>query len=177
MNPCPCGYFNVANRVCSCARYRVAEYHARVSGPLLDRIDITLETRAVELKHITRLDGDEPTSEQYRARVESARERQRHRFRAENGVFCNAQMGPRALKRFCQMSDEAKAALERAVALHGFSARAHDRILKLARTRADLEGHGGIETIDMHFAIGCRMIDRRNWIQTPDYSPRRTDTG
>lgn len=164
MNPCPCGYFNVLGHHCGCVRSRVADYHARVSGPLLDRIDITLETRAVDLRHITALDSKELPSAHYRSRVEAARARQRARFREEPGVYCNAQMSPRQLRRFCQMSPRAQRDLAQAVARFGLSARAHDRILKLALTRADLEGHGRIEDEDMRFAIGCRVIDRRNWL-------------
>lgn len=164
MNPCPCGYFNVANRQCTCARNRVLDYHARVSGPLLDRIDITLETRAVDVEAITRLELEEKPSAWYRERVEEARERQRRRFETEPGVYCNAQMGPRLLARHCGTSQLAASHLKRAVSHFALSARAHDRILRLARTRADLEGHERIEDPDMHFAIGCRVLDRRGWL-------------
>jgi len=164
MNPCPCGYFNVANRQCSCARNRVLDYHARISGPLLDRIDISLETRAVDVEVITQLESHEKPSAWYRARVEEARERQRRRFENEPGVYSNAQMGPRLLARHCRTSQLAASHLKRAVAHFALSARAHDRILRLARSRADLEGHDRIEDHDMHFAIGCRVLDRRGWL-------------
>ncbi len=172
MNPCPCGYYNVAGRQCLCPRFRVSEYHARVSGPLLDRIDITLETRPVELRHITNLESKEKPSALYRSRVEEARERQRHRFRDDPGVFCNAQMTTRQLRRHCRMSVRAQSDLERAVDRFGLSARAHDRILKLARTRADLEGHERIEDEDMRFAISCRVIDRDAWLPRDERSTR-----
>ncbi|MBI3181781.1 MAG: YifB family Mg chelatase-like AAA ATPase [Myxococcales bacterium] len=164
MNPCPCGYYNVIERDCRCNRLRVAEYHAKVSGPLLDRIDITLETRPVELRHLTALDSAERPSTYYRARVEQARDRQRFRFRPEAGTYCNAQMSPRQLRRYCQISPKAQADLETAVWQLGLSARAHDRILKLALTRADLSGHARIEGDDMRFAISCRVLDRKTWL-------------
>lgn len=166
MNPCPCGYFNVSQRQCQCQEHRVFEYHARVSGPLLDRVDITLETEAVPYKAIASEAG-RMTSESIRARVEEARNRQRHRFREHPNVFCNAQMTPTMVRRFCKTSAIAEADLARAMDQFGLSARAHDRILKLARTRADLEGHERIEAIDMHLAINCRTLDRKTWL-TPE---------
>jgi len=179
MNPCPCGYFNVPGQQCKCKEHRVFDYHSRVSGPLLDRIDITLQTRPVEYDQIVRADAQELPSAHYRARVEAARERQRARFRDEPGVYCNAQMPPRLVRRYCTLSAVAERALERAVRSHGLSARAHDRILKLALTRADLEGHSRIEDLDIHIAIDCRIIDRRGWLYAntqgshkPDYLSR-----
>ncbi len=170
MNPCPCGYYNVSTHRCTCVKYRVADYHARVSGPLLDRIDITLETRPVELRHITALDSTEAASSHYRNRVEAARDRQRHRFKGDPGTYSNAQMTPRMLRRYCQMSAMSQQSLELAVSRFGLSARGHDRIIKLALTRADLQGHSKIETEDMCFAIGCRVIDRRGWLPARDAS-------
>ncbi|MFZ5470228.1 MAG: YifB family Mg chelatase-like AAA ATPase [Myxococcota bacterium] len=164
MNPCPCGYYNVLGRQCRCAPHRISEYHARVSGPLLDRIDITLETHPVELSDITSLDLSGKPSSYYRQRVEAARDRQRHRFANESGIYCNAQMTPRILRKHCQMSPRSRRDLTMAVARFGLSARAHDRILKLALTRADLQGHAQIEDEDMRFAISCRVIDRHNWL-------------
>ncbi|HEX8823321.1 MAG TPA: YifB family Mg chelatase-like AAA ATPase [Archangium sp.] len=166
MNPCPCGYFNVPGRNCQCKDYRVFDYHSRVSGPLLDRIDITLQTRPVEYHHIARADGEEPPSAYYRERVEAARERQRARYRDEPGVYCNAQMPARLLRRYCKPSPKAESMLEKAVHTFGLSARAHDRILKLARSRADLEGHERIEDVDVQLAIDCRQMDRRGWLHT-----------
>lgn len=163
MNPCPCGYHNVADRRCQCKPHKLAEYHARISGPLLDRIDITLETRPVDIKALSAADGLERPSSWYRERVEAARERQRYRFRAHPSVRCNAQMTIGLQTLHCAMSAGAQGQLERAVDVFGLSARAHDKIRKLARTRADLEGHDRITDEDMHFAINCRVIDRRNW--------------
>ncbi|HEX8704709.1 MAG TPA: YifB family Mg chelatase-like AAA ATPase [Myxococcaceae bacterium] len=175
MNPCPCGYFNVPGQQCKCPEHRVFEYHARVSGPLLDRIDITLQTRPVEYHQMVRADITEPSSAYYRERVEAARERQRARFRDEPGVYCNAQMPPRLVRRYCTLSAVAERALETAVRQYGLSARAHDRILKLALTRADLEGHARIEDIDIRIAIDCRIIDRRGWLYANTQGIGRAD--
>jgi magnesium chelatase family protein len=175
MNPCPCGYFNVPGHRCTCQEHRVFDYHARVSGPLLDRIDITLQTRPVEFHQIARADAQEQPSAYYRDRVEAARERQRARFRDEPGVHCNAQMPPRLLRRHCALSPKASKMLERAVHQHGLSARAHDRILKLALTRADLEGHARIDDEDLKLAIDCRIIDRRGWLHANTHGTSRPD--
>ncbi len=164
MNPCQCGFYNVADRVCSCRGQRVIDYFNRVSGPLLDRLDITLDTRPVEVERLVALEGKERSSAEYRARVEAARERQAHRYREHPGVLCNAQMGPRLLARYTRATPQARRMLELAVKGFGLSARAHDRILKLARTRADLESRPDISEEDMNFAIGCRMLDRRSWL-------------
>jgi magnesium chelatase family protein len=163
MNPCPCGYFNVPGRVCSCPEVRVLDYHARVSGPLLDRIDITLQTRPVEYHEMADQTDGLPSAH-YRARVEAGRDRQRHRFADCPGVHCNAQMPSTLARVHCKMSRRAEKMLELAVRHHALSARAHDRILKLSRTRADLEGHDRIEDVDMQLAIDCRMLDRKGWL-------------
>ena len=173
MNPCPCGYFNVYGRICTCAEFRVADYHARVSGPLLDRIDISLQTKPLGYRKIASLHEDELPSAHYRRRVEAARERQRHRFRADSGIYCNAQMTPALMRQHCAMSPKSEKMLEMAVKQHGLSARAHDRILKLARTRADLEEHDCIEDDDMALAIDCRMIDRKSWLAGMSAARRR----
>ncbi|MBU8894330.1 ATP-binding protein [Corallococcus sp. H22C18031201] len=164
MNPCPCGYFNVPGRTCTCSEHRVFDYHSKVSGPLLDRIDITVQTRAVEYHQLSSTAPPELPSHHYRQRVAIARERQRERFKAEPGVHCNAQMPVHLLRRYCVLAPRAERTLELAVRHHGLSARAHDRILKLALTRSDLEGHARIEDVDMQLAVDCRMLDRRSWL-------------
>ncbi|AEI62235.1 Mg-chelatase subunits D/I family, ComM subfamily protein [Corallococcus macrosporus] len=165
MNPCPCGYYNVPNRPCTCGEQRVFDYLTRVSGPLLDRIDISIQTRPVEYHHMARSTVQEPSSRYYRERAQAARERQRARYRDEPGLHCNAQLPAHLLRRYCGMSERAEAMLQQAVRMYGLSARAHDRIVKLALTRADLEGHGRIEQSDMQLAINCRMLDRRGAAQ------------
>lgn len=164
MNPCPCGYFNVADRQCECNRNRVLDYHGRISGPLLDRIDITLQSRAVEVKTMTELKVRRKPSAEYRSRVEEARLRQRARFKDTPGILTNAQMTPRQMTEHCSLGARAQQLLKNAVSTFGLSARAHDRILKLARTRADLEGRANIADVDLMFAINCRVTDRRTWL-------------
>lgn len=168
MNPCPCGYYRTLTRPCTCKPGRVRDYMGRISGPLLDRLDITLETRPVEVKLLTTSTRKERPTAWFRTRVEVARDRQAHRFRELPGVLCNAQMGPRHLHRFCTTSGDAPALLEDAVKRFGLTARAHDRILKMARSRADLEDHEHITEDDMHFAVGCRMVDRADWFAAAD---------
>jgi magnesium chelatase family protein len=163
MNPCPCGYYNVPERRCSCPEARVHAYQSRVSGPLVDRMDITLQTRPVEYRRLVPRDHPEPPSSWYRDRVVEARARQRHRFRDLPGVHCNAQMGPRQLRAACTLAPGAERALANAVEFHRLSARAHDRLLKLARTRADLEGRDVIAEEDMMLAVDCRQMDRAHW--------------
>jgi magnesium chelatase family protein len=164
MNACPCGRLAVDGQRCTCPRNRVLEYHARVSGPLLDRIDITVLTRRVEGYRLAALARPETPSSWYRQRVEAARERQRERFKDEAGVRCNAQMPPRLVRRHCQTTPRAEEMLRLAMDRYGLSARAHDRILKLSRTRADLQGHGDIEDVDVQLAVDFRVMDRRDWL-------------
>jgi magnesium chelatase family protein len=164
MNPCPCGYYNVATRPCTCARTKVVDYHGRISGPLIDRIDISLESRPVDVMALAHANPDEKPSAWYRTRVEAARAIQTARFTEAPGIFCNAQMGPRLLRRHCAVTANAQRQLHTSIERFGLSARAHDRILKLARTRADLEGHERIEDQDMAFAINCRTLDRRDYL-------------
>jgi magnesium chelatase family protein len=164
MNPCPCGFFNVGERSCSCKKSRVLDYNARVSGPLLDRLDITMPTRPVDVKMLTQANRAEKPTSFFRERVEAAREVQARRFREHPGIFCNAQMGPRLLREHSASIGGAARLLELSVRSFKLSARAHDRIVKMARTRADLEGHPLITAEDMQFAVGCRVLDREGWL-------------
>jgi magnesium chelatase family protein len=164
MNACPCGRLGVPGARCSCPRQRVLEYHARVSGPLLDRFDITVITRRVEGYRLAASAQPERPSAYFRARVEAARERQTERFGNDPGVRCNAQMTPRLVRQHCRTTPKAEAMLRIAMDRYGLSARAHDRILKLARTRADLEGHRDIEDADVTLAVDFRVMDRKDWL-------------
>lgn len=164
MNACPCGRLGVADARCLCLRHRVLEYHSRVSGPLLDRIDITVLTRRVEGYRLAASAKPEVPSAYYRARVEDARQRQRERFREQPGIHCNAQMSPRLVRQYCRTTAQAETMLRLAMDRYGLSARAHDRILKLARTRADLEGHEDIEDMDVRLAVDFRVMDRKDWL-------------
>ena len=164
MNPCPCGYFNVRDRQCVCSPQRVMDYHTRVSGPLLDRIDITLQTRPVEYAQWADPDHTEKPSTYHQHRVEAARARQRFRFKDTETIHCNAQMLPVQMAEHCQLEASTERFLRQAVERFGHSARAYNRILKLARTRADLENHPHIQEGDLRIAIDCRILDRRGWL-------------
>ena len=166
MNACPCGRLGVPKARCSCPRYRVLEYHARVSGPLLDRIDLTVLTRRVEGYRLAASATPEKPSAYFRERVQAARTRQQVRFRDHPGVHCNAQMTPRLVRRHCRTTPKAEEMLRLAMDRYGLSARAHDRILKLARTRADLLDHGDIEDSDVQLAVDFRVMDRRDWLMS-----------
>ena len=164
MNPCPCGWLAAGDRRCICPPHRVMEYHGKVSGPLLDRIDLTVLTRRVDGYRLAASSRPELPTSWYRARVEVARARQQARFAGEPRVRCNAQMTPRLVRRHCRTTERAEEMLRIAMDRYGLSARAHDRILKLARTRADLQDHADIEDADLQLAIDCRVMDRREWL-------------
>ncbi|MGH3056330.1 MAG: YifB family Mg chelatase-like AAA ATPase, partial [Gaiellaceae bacterium] len=138
MNPCPCGFLGDPTKECTCSALQVQRYRAKISGPLLDRIDIQVEVPAVRYKELADQSSGE-TSETIRASVDRARDVQLARF-AGRKIFCNAQMSPRDLKRFCKTDTSAEKLLETAMAKLGLSARAYTRILKVARTIADLDG-------------------------------------
>jgi magnesium chelatase family protein len=164
MNPCLCGFYNVPERACTCPGTKVIDYFTRISGPLLDRLDISIPTRPVDVKRLALSHTEKKTSAFFRERVEAARAVQARRFRDHPGVYCNAQMGPRLLAEFGKSTPGATKMLDRSVQMFQLSARAHDRILKMARTRADLEGHELIVELDMAFAVGCRVLDRPGWL-------------
>jgi magnesium chelatase family protein len=165
MNPCPCGYFNDRTRECRCTPPLIQRYVAKISGPLLDRIDIHIDVAAVNYKELR--GGTLPEdSASIRCRVVQARERQLARFSvAGEKIYANAQMGSRQIRRFCELSGDSERLLERAMTQQGLSARAHDRILKVARTVADsdLEGCGQIESKHLAEAIQYRTLDRSYW--------------
>jgi magnesium chelatase family protein len=163
MNPCPCGYFNDRARECHCTPPMIQRYVAKVSGPLLDRIDIHIEVPAVQYKEL-RSGAAAESSAVIRARVLAARECQRERFAsAKEKVFSNAQMGTRQIRAFCELSPDAEKLLERAMLQQGLTARAHDRILKVARTIADLAGDANISVPHIAEAIQYRTLDRSYW--------------
>jgi len=158
MNPCADVFRGVVSKGTDCTDSEKARYYSKISGPLLDRIDIQLEVPEVKFRDIVSRTPAE-SSAAIRARVTRARERQLDRF-AGRRVFANAQMGPRDVKLFCPIPDEAERLLEMAVTKLGFSARAFDRVLKVARTIADLDGKDGIETPHVSEAIQYRMMDK-----------------
>jgi magnesium chelatase family protein len=159
MNPCPCGHFGDAQRRCNCPPQAVQRYLARVSGPLLDRIDIHIEVPAVAYRDLSDTRASEPSAA-VRERVIRARERQRARFAGVPGVFANAHMRAREIREHCRVGEAGDALLRTAIARLGFSARAYHRILKIARTLADLEAAAEIGTAHVAEAIQYRSLDR-----------------
>jgi magnesium chelatase family protein len=162
MNPCPCGHFGSPQRECRCTGQQVARYRDKISGPLLDRIDLHLEVPTVPYREISNPQPGE-SSEAIRARVIASREVQRERFAGESKVRCNARMNSRLLRRHCVLEPAAEGLLEAAMNQLHFSARAHDRILKVARTIADLAGAGRIGGGHVAEAIQYRTLDRKVW--------------
>ena len=160
MNPCPCGYFGDPQHNCACAPTGVQRYLARVSGPLLDRIDIHLEVPAVKYRALADQAGSEPSAA-VRARVDRAREIQRDRFAARPGIYANAHMAPKDIRTHCRVSDGADALLRTAITRLGLSARAYHRILKIARTIADLDRAPELVPKHVSEAIQYRSLDRR----------------
>ncbi|HMF55231.1 MAG TPA: YifB family Mg chelatase-like AAA ATPase [Pyrinomonadaceae bacterium] len=163
MNPCPCGFWNDPTRECRCTPLQIQRYVGRISGPLLDRIDIHIDVPAVRFKDLAgREPPDAESSAEIRERVTVARKLQRERFR-EEGIFSNAQMSPRSIRRYCQIDAESEHMLESAMSRLGLSARAYDRILKVSRTIADLEGLDQIRSQHVAEAVGYRSLDRTYW--------------
>jgi magnesium chelatase family protein len=162
MNPCPCGYFNHPEKKCVCGPGIVQKYLNRISGPLLDRIDLHIEVTPVGFDELTYQKPGEK-SETIRERVIKARKIQEERFLEKDGVYCNAQMENRDLRKFCKIKSEGNIILKNAMDRLGLSARAYDRILKVARTIADLEECNAIETHHLAEAIQFRSLDRDSW--------------
>jgi magnesium chelatase family protein len=162
MNPCPCGFFGDATRECHCTPAQIQRYVAKISGPLLDRIDIHIEVPAVQYKEL-RGETTAESSAVVRQRVIGARNVQLERFRGERKIYANAQMPPKLLRRHCGISAEGEKLIETAIQKLGLSARAHDRILKVARTIADLDPSPQIEPRHLSEAIQYRTLDRTYW--------------
>jgi magnesium chelatase family protein len=162
MNPCPCGYFG-SGRECRCSPPQIQRYVGKISGPLMDRIDIHIEVPAVNFKEL-RGRGFPPgeSSKEIRERVIEARRIQLERFAGEK-IFSNAAMSPGQIRRFCALDAECENLLEKAMLKQGLSARAHDRILKVARTIADLDGSANIRPAHISEAINYRSLDRNYW--------------
>jgi magnesium chelatase family protein len=158
MNPCPCGFLGDPMKECHCTPLQIKRYRSKLSGPLLDRIDIHCEVPAVRFRELTSTKDAEPSTE-VKNRVNTARHVQAERFRGKK-IFFNSRMGSRQIKKYCEVDSEAKRLLEAAVERLGISARAYTRILKVARTIADLEGVSDIKAHHVSEAIQYRTLDR-----------------
>ena len=163
MNPCPCGFWNDPTRECRCSPLQIQRYVGRISGPLLDRIDIHIDVPAVKFRELAGEEAPETdSSDTIRNRVIVARERQLKRFRGEK-IFSNAAMTPRMIRKHCQIDTASEQLLEQAMIRQGLSARAYDRILKVSRTIADLQGCDHIGATHVSEAVGYRSLDRTYW--------------
>ncbi|MDR1927018.1 MAG: YifB family Mg chelatase-like AAA ATPase, partial [Oscillospiraceae bacterium] len=163
MNPCPCGFFGHPNRRCTCPQGAAQRYLSRVSGPLLDRLDIHIEVPPVDFQRLSSEEKSE-NSAVIRARVNAARAAQEKRF-AGSGIHANGQMNASLTRQFCRLNESGKRLLERAFATLGLSARAYDKLLRVARTIADLEGSEAIEQPHLAQAIQFRSLDRKFWAE------------
>lgn len=162
MNPCPCGYYNHPEKECVCGPGVVQRYLGKVSGPLLDRIDIHVEVTPVSFTELAASRSAE-RSEVIRERVMNARMVQENRFMDNKDIYCNAQMSPRMVRELCRIDSQGQELLKKAMERLGLSARAFDRILKVSRTIADLSGSDNIQTMHLAEAIQYRSLDREGW--------------
>ncbi len=163
MNPCPCGYCGDPKRECRCSQSQVQTYRNKISGPLLDRIDLHIEVPSIRYEELSALGRGEPSAA-IRARVTAARELQGRRFRHQPSVHTNANMAPRDMQTFCATKGEARDLLKMAIGELNFSARAYDRILRVSRTIADLQGDAHVEARHVSEAIQYRSLDRNMWL-------------
>ena len=162
MNPCPCGYYNHPTKACVCTPAQVQRYLNKISGPLLDRIDLQIEIVPVPFEKISDAREGEPSAA-IRERVIAARKVQEERFKNEEGIYCNAQMTPKLIAKYATLDETSLAILKTAMTRFNLSARAYDRILKVSRTIADLDGCENIQPQHIAEAIGYRNLDRENW--------------
>ena len=162
MNPCPCGYYNHPNRDCVCSPGMIQKYLSRISGPLLDRIDMHIEIVPVPFDKLSEMAPAEPSAV-IRERVIAARGIQAARFSNDEGIYCNAQMSSKMLRKYCVVDEAGQQLLKAAMARMNLSARAYDRILKVARTIADLAGSERVQTEHLAEAINYRNLDKEGW--------------
>lgn len=161
MNPCPCGYYGAKDKNCTCSKSQIDKYIGKISGPLLDRIDIHIEVEAVDYKSLES-EEEQETSEEIRKRVNKARRIGYERYK-KYGIYSNSELTPELIKKYCKLGSSEKKILEEAFNKMGFSARAYVRILKVARTIADLDEKENIELKHITEAIKYRDLDRKYW--------------
>lgn len=161
MNPCPCGYYGAKDKNCTCTKSQISKYISKISGPLLDRIDIHIEVEAVDYQ---KLDSDEvqETSQEIRKRVNRAREIGQARYK-DYEIYSNSKLTPALIQKYCKLGKNEREILKNAFEKLGFSARAYGRILKVARTIADLDEKENIELKHIAEAIKYRDLDRKYW--------------
>ena len=164
MNPCPCGYYNHPTRACVCSPGQIQRYMNKISGPLMDRIDIQVEVESVPFEDMARAPKGE-SSATIRERVVKARQIQSQRFANYRGIYCNAQMTSSLMQQYASLDSECTNVLRTAMTRLNLSARAYDRIVKVARTIADLEGEENIQRRHIAEAIGYRNLDRGDWAE------------
>lgn len=161
MNPCPCGYYGSKEKECTCSPQTIAKYMGKVSGPLLDRIDIQVEVTPVKYQKLEEQKTQE-TSKQIKERVDIARNIQKERFKEEN-IYSNSMLTPKLIEKYCKLSQDSKNLLKSAFETLNLSARAYGRILKVARTIADLDYKENIEINHIAEAIQYRNLDKKYW--------------
>lgn len=161
MNPCPCGFYGAKGKNCTCSENQISGYINKISGPLLDRIDIHVEVEAVEYSKLEKSENGE-TSEEIRKRVNEARKIAQERYK-NYGIYSNSELTPELTEKYCKLGKEEKKVLENAFNKMGFSARAYGKILKVARTIADLDEKENIELKHIAEAIKYRDLDRKYW--------------
>ncbi|MFM9028622.1 MAG: YifB family Mg chelatase-like AAA ATPase, partial [Bacteroidota bacterium] len=162
MNPCPCGFYNHPEKECVCPTGTVSKYLNRISGPLLDRIDLHVEVTPVPFRELSEKRTNIDSAE-IRRKVIAARKRQEERLKAVDGIHCNAQLSPRQIAEFCVLGEDSMRLLKQAMERLGLSARAYERILKVSRTIADLDESEKIQVHHVAEAIQYRSLDREGW--------------
>ena len=163
-NPCPCGYYGDRLHTCVCTPGQISRYMSKISGPLLDRIDIHCEIQAVSFAQLSQMQPGEPSSV-IRERVIAARKIQEERFKEYKGIHCNAMMTERMIHEFAEPDAQSLDMLRMAMEKLKLSARAYSRILKVARTIADLAGSEKVQSMHIAEAIGYRSLDRGDWAE------------
>ena len=161
MNPCPCGFFGSKDKECTCSSKAIEKYMGKISGPLLDRIDIQIEVSPVKYEKLENDDKPE-SSEEIKKRVNNARKIQQERYK-EKGIYSNAELTPKLLNKYCKLDEDGKLLLQNAFEKLNLSARAYGRILKVARTIADLADSNNISAEHIAEAIQYRSLDKKYW--------------